>query len=180
MLGLALIGCSSDEPAPPAYRSDAEVLELGKAAAQAAFERLSGELVAAIADGGTTHAIPVCSTKAEALTGEVAAARGVTMVRLSDRPRNPKQRALGDDLAALESMRGDPGPRLDRRDDGSAVVRLPILLNNPICLKCHGGADNVDAATAEVLARLYPDDEATGYRLDDLRGLWRIEVHPLK
>jgi hypothetical protein len=59
------------------------------------------------------------------------------------------------------------------------VVRLPIVLNNALCLKCHGGADDVDAATMKVLAERYPADEATGYRLDDLRGIWRIEVPPL-
>ena len=178
MVSLALVACGPKETPPPVTRSDDEILQIAKSAAQAAFERLSGELGAAIAEGGPTHAIPICSEKAGELTGEVAAAKGVTMVRLSDKPRNPGQRATGDDLAALEAMREKPAPQLVRRDDGSAVVRLPIVLGNPLCLKCHGGADDIDAGTLSVLNERYPADEATGYRLDELRGIWRIEVPP--
>ena len=153
-----------------------EQMRRAKAAAQATFERLSGELGAAMGEGGPPQAISVCATKANLLTAEVASEHGVRIVRLSDRSRNPAQQARGEDLVALEAMRKNPEPRLDRREDGSAVVRLPIVLTNPICLKCHGGVGDIDADTAKALDQLYPDDRATGYSLNDLRGLWRIEL----
>lgn len=171
-----LASCSSEKEAP--RHADAEVIEEAKAAAEAAFERLSGELGKAIAEGGPVHAIPVCSSKAGSLTSEVAAEHGLEMVRLSDRPRNPEQRATGDDLAALEAMRVAPKPRVSWQDDGTAVVRLPIVLNNPLCLKCHGGEEDIAEETRRVLADRYPEDEATGYSMNDLRGIWRIEVSP--
>lgn len=171
-----LASCSSEKEAP--RPSNAEVIDDAKTAAGAAFERLSGELAKAIAEGGPVHAIPVCSSKAESLTSGAAAAHGLEMVRLSDRPRNPEQRATGEDLAALEAMRETPKPRVAWRDDGTALVRLPIMINNPLCLKCHGGEEEVADETRRVLAELYPDDEATGYTMDDLRGIWRIEVPP--
>lgn len=175
---LMLVGCSDegDSTNEPPLRSDVGVLEVAKGAAQAAFGRLSGELATAIAEGGPTHAIPVCSSKAGSLTGEVADEHGLTMKRLSDRPRNPDQRATGADLDAMEAMRNDPKPQLEWREDGTAVVRLPIVLNNPLCLKCHGGDGEIATETRAVLNERYPDDEATGYTMDDLRGIWRIEV----
>ncbi|MBK1828691.1 Tll0287-like domain-containing protein [Haloferula rosea] len=174
LMGVLLASCSREEA--PVVRSDAEVLHMAKASAAAAFERLSAELGKAMAEGGPVHAIPVCSSMAEGLTAEVAAEHGVKMVRLSDRPRNPAQRADGDDLAAMEAMKSHPKPQLVHSDDGSAVVRLPIVLSNPVCLKCHGGADDLDEATRGVLKALYPEDQAKGYSLNDLRGIWRIEV----
>ncbi|MCH7224663.1 DUF3365 domain-containing protein [Haloferula sp. A504] len=175
--GLCLVACSAGDEQVDG-RNASKVIALAKGAAQAAFESLSGELGKAIAEGGTTRAIPVCSSKAGSLTARIAEEQGVEMKRLSDRPRNPGQRATGEDLAALESMRADPKPQVAWSDDGSAVVRLPIVINNALCLKCHGGANDVDAETREALATLYPEDEATGYSMDDLRGIWRIEVPP--
>lgn len=176
---LMLAACSPEKETPAVERrSEAEVLDQAKLAAQAAFQGLSGELGKAIAEGGTTHAIPVCSSKAGSLTARIAEEHGVEMVRLSDRPRNPEQRATGEDLEALEAMRTSPEPRLSWQDDGTAVVRLPIVLNNALCLKCHGGASEIDDETRAALAERYPEDEATGYSMNDLRGIWRIEVPP--
>lgn len=173
----ALTACTPEAEQATGRRSESEVVAEAKRVAQAAFERLSGELGKAMADGGPTHAIPFCSTKAGPLTAGVASEHGVDLVRLSDRPRNPEQRATGQDLVALEAMREEPGPKVSLSDDGTAVVRLPIVINNPICLNCHGG-DEVAGETRRVLSELYPDDEATGYSMDDLRGIWRIELPP--
>jgi len=46
----------------------------------------------------------------------------------------------------------------------------------PACLKCHGVPESdIDSATVQKLRALYPTDLATGYRLNDFRGLWKIE-----
>ncbi len=177
-LGLvALTGCSPEREREVERRSEAEVVAEAKTVAQAAFERLSGELGRAMAEGGPTHAIPFCSTEAGSLTAGVAEEHGVGLMRLSDRPRNPDQRATGEDLAALETMREERKPEVAWEEDGTAVVRLPIVINNPICLNCHGG-DEVAGETHRVLSELYPEDEATGYSMEDLRGIWRIELPP--
>ena len=173
---LVLVGCAPQEE--PQARSETEAVKKAKSAAQAAFQGLSAELAKAMAEGGPTKAIPVCSSKAGSLTSQVAAEQGVTMVRLSDRPRNPDQRAEGDDLTALEAMKSARKSQIDWKQDGAAVVRLPIVLNNPICLNCHGGEQDIAPETRAVLGELYPEDEATGFAMNDLRGMWRIEVPP--
>lgn len=173
----ALVACSTDEEKAVERRSESEVVAEAKVVAQAAFARLSGELGKAMAEGGPTHAIPFCSTKAGSLTAEVAEGHGVELIRLSDRPRNPQQRATGEDLAALKAMAEEAKPRIAWGEDGSAVVRLPIVITNPICLNCHGG-DEVADETRQVLSELYPEDEAIGYSMNELRGIWRIEFPP--
>jgi hypothetical protein len=176
LAALGLVSCNPAEA--PRQWTDAEATGRAKAAAQEAFAGLSTELGKAMAEGGPTNAIPVCSSKAGSLTAAVAANHGVRMVRLSHRPRNPDQRAEGDDLDALLAMQTERKPRVEHREDGTAIVRLPIALSNPICLQCHGGPDDIAPETRKTLAKLYPEDEATGFSLNELRGIWRIEVPP--
>ncbi len=55
------------------------------------------------------------------------------------------------------------------------------MLGNPLCLQCHG-TPNQDIApeTLAAIQKLYPGDKATGFKLGDLRGLWRVTFLTLK
>jgi hypothetical protein len=180
---ILLLACC-DKPTPLAPLPREEAVKQARMAAQDAFNRLSAELAKAIADGGPVAAIPVCSVKARPLVAEVSAARQIGMVRLSDRARNPEQAAAGTDLAAIESFReaikrGEtPQPEIVEMEDSSTVVRLPIIVSQPLCLQCHGGQSDIAPETREAILEVYPDDKATGYQLNDLRGIWRITVPP--
>ena len=56
------------------------------------------------------------------------------------------------------------------------VYYKPIKIGMPACLKCHGSSETeINAVTFEKLNTLYPHDLATGYKLKDFRGLWKIE-----
>jgi hypothetical protein len=60
--------------------------------------------------------------------------------------------------------------------NGRATFYSPIVITNPLCLQCHGipGTD-LAPSTVALLQQLYPRDEATGFKLGDLRGLWRVD-----
>jgi hypothetical protein len=47
-----------------------------------------------------------------------------------------------------------------------------------MCLQCHGkpGTDISEATTAK-LRQLYPNDKATGYGINELRGIWVVEMN---
>ncbi len=177
---LALPACEKATPAKPSPRADA--VPVAKEAAQEAFALLSAELAAALEKGGPVAAIPVCAERAGEITREVAARKNVDIVRLSDRPRNPAQEATGDDLAAIDHFRTEIQasrqlqPSVKAAADGSTTVRIPIVITQPLCLKCHGSDDDVAAATREAIAQSYPDDRARGYSLNDLRGIWKVTV----
>jgi cytochrome c553 len=56
------------------------------------------------------------------------------------------------------------------------VYYKPIRTGMPACLKCHGNTEtDINAATKAKLNELYPNDLATGYKLNDFRGLWKVE-----
>jgi hypothetical protein len=41
-----------------------------------------------------------------------------------------------------------------------------------LCLACHG--ENIDSITRTRLEKLYPDDQARGYKAGDIRGAFSI------
>ncbi len=180
LLPLALSACGN----PPETRKPApeESVEIARAAAQEAFQALSAELARAMADGGPVSAIPVCSDKAGSIIQQIAASRNLEMIRLSDKPRNPAQEAEGADAEALRSFQAalkngeTPKPRVETLADGSAVVRAPIMISAPLCLQCHGGETDIAPETRKAILAIYPQDRATGYQLNDPRGIWRIKL----
>lgn len=143
-----------------------------------AFAALSGRLMEAIKTDGHPAAIHVCAMEAGDLLDGVAEAHGASIRRVTDRPRNPANRADARDLEVMEMIRamiadGDtPKPVADEN-----VVRMPIRVAMPLCLTCHGDPQrDIAPETLAAIRKRYPDDMATGYREGDLRGLWRVEM----
>ena len=50
------------------------------------------------------------------------------------------------------------------------------LVIKPLCLNCHGQADNIASEVAYKLKKIYPEDHATGYTIDQFRGVVRVSV----
>jgi hypothetical protein len=146
-----------------------------------AFAKLSGALGEAIGKSGPAGALSVCSEKAPQIAKEVAAAHGVTLRRATHKPRNPKnavdevEKAVLEAFGAALAKKEAPPPQVITNADGSRAFLAPIVLGNPLCLQCHGtpGKD-IATETLAAIQKLYPDDKATGFKLGDLRGLWRI------
>ncbi len=159
--------------------------DAGRRIAAETFTLLSSNLLAAIARDGITNALEFCSVNVAPITTAVAVPNGVTLARVTHRPRNPANRVSTAEHEILESFRagfaaGRTNPPVLVNDTGGAVTFYsPIVLGNPLCLQCHGapGAD-IAPSTLAAIDRLYPADEARGFALNELRGLWRIRFPP--
>lgn len=146
-----------------------------------AFGKLSAALAAAVAKDGPAGSVPVCAEKAPQIAAEIGKTHGVTVRRASAKPRNPKNAADEAEQAALasfsEALRNQeaPKPRTITQADGRVTYFAPIVLGLPLCLQCHGtpGRD-IAPATLDAIRKRYPEDKATGFKLGDLRGLWRV------
>ena len=152
-----------------------------------AFGRLSGALAEAIGKGGPAKALSVCNEQAPEITREVAAVHEVILRRATSQPRNPKNAADDVEKAVLATFAAAlaktevPKPQTITNDDGSVSFFAPIVLANPLCLQCHGTPEkDVAPDTLAAIQKLYPDDKATGFKLGDLRGLWRVTFPPKK
>ena len=178
-----ITGCDSNEEATvenpseptstPTEPADPKTRAL--AAKAALFERLSGRLVQAMSNGGPAAAIEVCSKEAASIASEVGAEQGVRIGRTSFKLRNTSNRPPEWAESLVES-RTEEAQFLDL-PDGHFGAFLPIRIM-PQCLNCHGPVDQIDAEVLARLESLYPDDQATGFAIDDLRGWFWIEVPP--
>mgnify|MGYP001765506128 CR=1 FL=1 len=148
-------------------------------AAMASFRQtLSGMLTAVVNAEGPVKAIDVCRSQAPRLAA-AASTDGVTVGRATDRARNSAHGLVGwrrDAFAELAAM--PPDARANARvvrtlDDGAVAIAQPLLINPP-CLICHG--TDLSAEVKAALATHYPDDQATGYAVGDLRGIVWAEV----
>ena len=96
--------------------------------------------------------------------------------QLSDKYRNPKNRAEGADLLALEEFRKNKNrqfiseARTVNGVAGTQIYRRIDVQQN--CLHCHGTASSLP----EFIKTKYPTDLANGFKPGDLRGIYAIWI----
>ena len=145
---------------------------------------LKGELKAALRGGGTVKAISVCSKAASELADRYSLPPGVQVGRTSERCRNPenrpdrwekkglvlleKRRLQGETLAGMEHWQ-------EVEEDGKHSFRyLRAIPTGSLCLRCHG--EKIGSKLKKALRRIYPEDQAVGFRLGELRGAFTITL----
>lgn len=195
LLLLALTGCAessrpddSDQPAGHAtrrpraqgaaspagreklrrFRTDASAL------AKTYGERLRGELTAAIGRGGAAVAIDVCSSRAPEIAREVST-DSLTIRRIGTRVRNQMSNTPTPAQGAVLERLSAASPEFVGVLDGRSTYLRAILIQDAMCLRCHGPRESIEPDVLARLANLYPGDEATGYRAGDLRGAFVVE-----
>jgi hypothetical protein len=159
------------------------VVAAAEPAATELARTLSGQLLAAVADGGPAGAIEFCSREAVLLSDGVVAelGEGWAVKRTALRTRNPanapdalEARAL-DRFHAAESAGGGLEDHVQRTADGDFRYYRPLRIA-PLCMECHGDPEAMQPAVRQALADRYPEDAATGYAVGELRGLIRVSV----
>lgn len=132
---------------------------------------LMGRLVEAMVDAGPAGAIEVCSQEAPAIAERIGIENGVRIGRTSFRVRNPQN--VPPHWAKEWVEQRVESPQFQVLDTGATAALFPIRIQ-PTCLACHG--QEIEPDVQQQLAKLYPDDEATGFSLDELRGWFWVEV----
>ncbi len=180
VLLLALVAC-----VPANKPSDEEVLSVAKSEGERiagiAQKALGSQLMKAMSEGGPSHALTFCQVAAMPILDTLTTGFHVKVRRASDRNRNEIDSPTPQELKVLEGYRAtlDSGKTLHSSvavlNDEQVLFAMPILLNNPMCLKCHGAVGtDIDSSTYGLINRLYPNDKATGHALGDLRGIWSL------
>lgn len=127
--------------------------------------------------GGAVYAVEFCNLKASNLVDSLNQVNNCVISRVSAKNRHSENGLKTDADQKLWAI-FEAGTAKDTiiQESKKLVYYKPIKIALPACLKCHGelGTD-IDSATAEKLQNLYPADLATGYKLNDFRGLWKIE-----
>ncbi len=158
------------------------VRKKGQAIAAQAFGVLSSRLGKAIADAGLTNAIQFCSVHGITLTTAVGVTNEVVLRRVTHRPRNTQNRADTNELELIRYFESElnkgatPQPAIGTNRTGFYTYYAPIVLTLPLCLNCHGQpGQDIQPEVLTQLKATYPADDATGFKLGQLRGLWSVD-----
>jgi len=158
-----------------------KVLQMGDSIANSSQQTLAQNLQKAIQLGGVAEAIRFCNLAAMPLTDSLSRKYNVQIRRASLRVRNPKDAPTEEERPILEAYqqklaRNQPlSAQVHELDDAHLLYTQPIVISNALCLNCHGevGAAVTEETHALILEK-YPDDNATGHKMGELRGMWSI------
>jgi len=125
-------------------------------------------------EAGPVEAISACSVEAPGISARLSV-DGVLMGRSSHKLRNydnatpewlaPVLRGYADGSMSLEPMAMEI-------EEGRMGYAEPIIVQ-PMCLACHGESLAPDIAVR--ISEAYPDDQATGFKAGDFRGVFWVE-----
>ena len=160
-----------------AHATDDALLGEARKVAMSIPPKLLASLQEEISKSGPEGAIPVCKDMAPKMAGKVFQETGWKVKRVSLKPRN-EARAIPDEWekAALEDFdkraaAGESPVQLEKGEMvGNEYRYVKALPVQPLCLSCHGSADQISPAVKSVLAEHYPNDRATGYSVGQIRG----------
>lgn len=127
--------------------------------------------------GGPESALEFCNIEAMPLTKSMSDKHGLVISRVSDKRRNPKNVANQEELKLIEQYKKQLLAGELLKPVRTETHYYEPLVTNVMCLQCHGElGKNVQPKVATKIAELYPNDLATGYKENEVRGLISIKM----
>ena len=144
---------------------------------------LGSKLKSTINEQGIPQALKYCNLQAYPLIDSLEEKMDVEVKRASIKTRNPQDSPDRNELKIINNYLSD----IKKSQTPEVYVSIqqneihfakPIILNDQLCLNCHGqvGKDITDE-NYHVIKALYPEDNATGHQLGDLRGIWSLKFN---
>ncbi|MCW8832603.1 MAG: DUF3365 domain-containing protein [Colwellia sp.] len=140
---------------------------------------LKPKLKQALSEGGVSHAIKVCSVEAPLIAKMLSEKTQWQVKRVSLKARNNKT-AKPDhwEASVLKAF----NQRQSQGESAKTMAKVEMTDNQfrfmkaqgvaPLCLTCHGTKLTDEAKNA--LKKYYPEDQATGYSLGEIRGAFSL------
>lgn len=160
--------------------AESTVKERGMEMAQTTKAELGKNLMGQIQKNGVIAALDFCNIQAMPITDSMATYHKAQIKRVTDKPRNPKNKANAAELQYLENFKkqvavgGEVKPIIVEMGNETEFY-YPIVTNS-MCLKCHGTpGKELESLTLSKIMALYPEDKATGYNENEVRGIWSIQ-----
>lgn len=161
----------------------AKASEIGGEVAAESQTALISSLMKAIEERGLVEAVSFCNTigidTVKSIGNKVKAEARRTALKW----RNPLNEPTDIERQVLEAYSYNKEQNLPLEDNvqlienGTKILfTRPILLAAPLCLNCHGNKESLDAPLLAAIEKLYPNDQATGFALNDFRGMWSISL----
>lgn len=155
------------------------VKERGMQMAQTTKAELGKNLMGQIQKNGVIAALDFCNIQAMPITDSMATVHKAHIKRVSDKPRNPKNKANASELLYLENFKKQVAAGSEVNpiivEMGTETEFYYPIVTNSMCLKCHGTpGKELETLTLSKIKELYPADKAIGYTENQVRGIWSI------
>ena len=181
VLLLTVAGIAGAQSTPPST-IDASLVQSTRGIAGELLGQLGQKLKAAMSTDGPVAAVSVCKESAPAIARQLSIANDAKVTRVGTRVRNQnmgvpnawQKEALTQFEARLSQ--GEKAADIEYwqvADNGHGRSELryaKAIAIQPQCLSCHGSAQDIAAPLTEKLRIEYPNDQATGYSVGQLRG----------
>lgn len=161
-------------------KHEKDLASIGLDYAKSTKAQLGKNLIGAIQSEGVIHALEFCNVRAMPLTDSMATVHNANIKRVSDRNRNPNNKASEKEKNYLQEFSQqiqegkEPQPIVEKNGN-QAKFYYPIVTND-MCLKCHGEVgQEIQQETYNKILKFYPEDQAIGYDVNEVRGIWSIE-----
>lgn len=139
---------------------------------------LGKNLMGTIQKKGTIEALAFCNMQAIPLTDSMSVKYNATIKRVSDKNRNPNNKANAKELLYIEQFKKEVADNKESKpivvDKDDKVNFYYPITTNTMCLQCHGKPENIKREVRAKTLKLYPNDLAVGYGENEVRGIWSI------
>jgi hypothetical protein len=176
VLASACGGGARDESGRPSVAAVAVAREHADEAATSLTADLFTELARVVTRDSSAEAVDACGDVARRLTERATARWGIRVHRTSLRLRSPMNAPDAYERRVLEEWarpggKAEPHAEVVPTGDGGYELRYlrPIILQ-PVCMTCHGRREDIPPVLRAAIEARYPDDQATGFRIGDVRG----------
>lgn len=161
-----------------------EAMIWGDSISTEAQAQLISALQNAVSEKGVAGAVEFCNVQALPILSEVGEKYGVSIRRASNRYRNPADQPTEEEKTILDAYEynaengSKSDPNIQKFENGEVYLYTKaIVIPGGFCLSCHGeSGKEINDETLEKLAQLYPQDQAKGHKVGDLRGMWSIRI----
>ncbi len=142
-------------------------------------KELGKNLMGTIQKKGTVEALKFCNEQAYPITDSMSTIFDANIKRVSDKPRNMNNRANKIELKHISTFKAQVAnkqtPKAIIEEEKDVVKFYYPITTNSMCLQCHGKKDDqIQPDAYKTLKLLYPEDKATGYDVNQVRGIWSI------
>lgn len=139
---------------------------------------LGKNLMGTIQKKGTLEALAFCNHQAIPLTDSMSTKFNASIKRVSDKNRNPNNKANTEELKYIAQFKKELAEKKDIKpvviEKGNKVQFYYPIETNTMCLQCHGKPEMIKSEVRAKTLKLYPNDLAVGYNESEVRGIWSI------
>lgn len=160
-------------------KSTAALLEKSRDISMQLQTALGKRLKSVIEEHSIEDAIRVCAKDAPSIAERISADNGARVGRVALRTRNPgnqagahEEKILQDFAQLMASGKNKQPETLIALDDGSHLY-MRAIPTQALCLTCHG--ENINPLLEKQIRFYYPNDDATGFALGELRGAFVVK-----